>query len=92
MKLNSKNNLACITLNNLGCFYRKINYNKVAQQHFELVLKLENSIGANPVSIVETMLNLCANLSTQKKHKEALKITESCLQCLENEMKIAREK
>ena len=60
---NARNNLACITLNNMGCFYRKLNYNKVALQHFELVLKLENSLGANSVSKVETMLNICANLS-----------------------------
>lgn len=59
----SKNNLACITLNNLGCFYKRLNYNKVALQHFELVLKLEHILKANTVSTVTTMLNICANLS-----------------------------
>ena len=88
---NTRNNLACITLNNMGCFYKKLNFNKVALQHFELVLKLENSLGADTVSKVETMLNICANLSNQNKHKDALKITQKCLTCLENELQLARE-
>ena len=70
----------------MGCFYKKLNFNKVALQHFELVLKLENSLGADSVSKVETMLNICANLSNQNKHKDALKITQKCLTCLENEL------
>jgi len=55
--------LACITLNNLGCFYKKLNFNNVAYKHFMLVLKLENMLQANTTSRVSTMLNICANLS-----------------------------
>lgn len=40
----ARNNMACITLNNLGCFYKRLNFNKVALQHFELVLELEQAL------------------------------------------------
>lgn len=40
----TKSELIQITLNNLGCFYKKLNYNEVAKQHFELVLLLEHQL------------------------------------------------
>jgi len=59
----SKKNLSCITLNNLGCFYKKLNYDRVALKHFMQVLALEKLLQVNTISIVSTMLNICANLS-----------------------------
>ena len=59
----SKKNLSCITLNNLGCFYKKLNYDRVALKHFMQVLALEKLLQVNRISIVSTMLNICANLS-----------------------------
>lgn len=86
----ARNHLACITLNNLGCFYKRLNFHKVALQHFELVLELERALGASTVSLVSTMLNICASFSNQQKHKEALKLAERCLTCLNLEMETKR--
>ena len=69
---NRRNQLACITLNNLGCLYKKLGFNKVAYKHFTLVLRLEHMLEAQTTSLVSTMLNICATLSNQNKHHEAL--------------------
>jgi len=61
--LNTKNVLACVTLNNLGCLYKKLNLNLVANKHFMLVLKLEENLGVPTTSLVNTMLNISASLS-----------------------------
>ena len=37
------------------------------------------------------MLNICANFSNQKKHKQALGLAERCLKCLLREMQNKRE-
>ena len=68
----TKKNLSCITLNNLGCFYKKLNYDRVALKHFMQVLALETLLNVNTISLVSTMLNICANLSKTNKHMEAL--------------------
>ena len=63
--------LAGITLNNLGCLYKKLKYNKVAIEYFKQVMNIELTTGAEPVSIVATMLNISAILSSIGRHKEA---------------------
>jgi hypothetical protein len=55
------------------------------------VLELEQALNADTVSLVSTMLNICANFSNQKKHKEALGIAERCLNCLHLEIQTKRE-
>ena len=58
-----QNSLSCLTLNNLGCFYKKLDFNKVALEYFLQVLSLEKILDAEKVSMASTMLNICANLS-----------------------------
>jgi len=39
-----------VTLNNLGCFYQKLKFNKVALEYFLQVLKLEQYLKVETVS------------------------------------------
>ena len=67
----TRHNISCLTLNNLGCLYNKLNYGRVALEYFLQVLRLEELLKADSVSLASTMLNICSNLSRDKKHKEA---------------------
>ena len=64
----SLHRLSCVTLNNLGCFYKKLNFSNVALEYFMQVLALEQLLKVDTISLVSTMLNICANLSKQGKH------------------------
>ena len=37
----SLHRLSCVTFNNLGCFYKKLNFSNVALEYFMQVLALE---------------------------------------------------
>lgn len=86
LTVHQRNKLACLTLNNLGCFFQKLGFSKVALQHFNSVAKLENLLQADCLSKVSTMLNICANLSNLKRHSEALNYAKKSLAFLEHEM------
>lgn len=78
--------LSCVTLNNLGCFYKKLNFNNVALEYFMQVLALEQLLKVDTISLVSTMLNICANLSKQGKHLEGLSYAKRSIMYLKREM------
>ena len=48
------------------------------------VLSLERILNAERVSMASTMLNICANMSKQSKHDEALDYANEAILTLEN--------
>lgn len=78
----TKMELIVLTLNNLGCFYKKARHNTVARQHFTLVLDFETRLEVPLHQRVNTMLNIAACLSNQKNHTEAVMIICNCLVAL----------
>ena len=78
--------LSCVTLNNLGCFYKKLNFSNVALEYFMQVLALEQLLKVDTISLVSTMLNICANLSKQGKHMDALSYSKRSIMYLKREM------
>ena len=85
-------NLSCVTLNNLGCFYKKLNFSNVSLEYFMQVLSLEQILKVDTVSMVSTMLNICANLSKQGKHQEAHQYARRSITYLKRELMEQQEK
>jgi hypothetical protein len=50
------------------------------------VLALEQLLRVDTISLVSTMLNICANLSKQGKHSEALNYSKRSIMYLKREM------
>ena len=71
LRVNSKSNLAVseynrlysLTMNNLGCYYKKINKPNVALNYLKNALKCEIDSKQPLESIASTKLNICAILS-----------------------------
>jgi len=66
-----KDQMAALTFNNLGCYYKKASKPNVALKYMKAALKLEKDLHHLPSHICSTQLNICATLSLQGKHREA---------------------
>ncbi|KAL4449884.1 hypothetical protein ABPG74_015003 [Tetrahymena malaccensis] len=64
-------NFKAVTYNNMACYYKRINKNRVALDYLKKALEIEIHID-RPQSLADTHLNLCAVLSQLERHKEAL--------------------
>jgi len=59
--------LVGITLNNLGCFYRRSNMPQVALKYLKKALQIESATANDTTSMAETHLNICAIYSYMNK-------------------------
>ena len=73
-----------ITLNNLGCYYKKRRQPKVALTFLEKALEVELQTDADNINLAGSHLNICAVLSSLSKHKEAFNHANQALILLEN--------
>ena len=64
--------LLAITLNNLGCYYKRVGKPMHALKQLYEALRLESLPPANATSIAGTHLNICAIRSQLGKHQSAL--------------------
>ena len=73
-----------ITLNNLGCYYKKHRQPKVALNYLEKALEVELQTESDNVNLAGSHLNICAVLSSLSKHREALKHARQAQALLES--------
>ena len=73
-----------ITLNNLGCYYKKRRQPKVALNFLERALEVELQIESDNVNLSGSHLNICAVLSSLSRHKEALQHARQAQALLES--------
>ena len=78
--------LLCITLNNLGCYYKRRRQPNVALHYIQQALDLEVEAGRDLVSVAGTHLNLCAIYSQAGKHFEALHHANDALELIQTAM------
>eukprot|EP01017_Pseudomicrothorax_dubius_P031418 TRINITY_DN4006_c0_g2_i7.p1 TRINITY_DN4006_c0_g2~~TRINITY_DN4006_c0_g2_i7.p1 ORF type:complete len:423 (+),score=97.76 TRINITY_DN4006_c0_g2_i7:58-1326(+) len=72
-----------ITLNNLGCFYRRTGKQHVALRYLKKALEIEIYTLNDKVSVAGTHLNICVILSGLKRHKDAIKHARLAVDLLE---------
>ena len=72
-----------ITLNNLGCYYKKRRQPKVALNFLEKALEVELQIESDNINLAGSHLNICAVYSCLSKHKEGLQHARQALSLLE---------
>ncbi|OMJ85720.1 hypothetical protein SteCoe_12916 [Stentor coeruleus] len=75
--------LMSITLNNLGCYYKKRKQPKVALNYLEKALELESDIENDNANIASSHLNICAVYSSLNNHKKALVHAKKAIEMLE---------
>lgn len=69
---NSNLKLQAITLNNFGCFYKRINKPNVALKFLQKACEKESVEPVENVNLAGTLLNICAIYSQLGKHEMAL--------------------
>lgn len=74
--------LKAITLNNLGCFYKRTGKLKVALQYLHKALDLDVSSPADRTNLAGTHLNVCAIHSTLGSHDVAIRHAYEALELL----------
>jgi hypothetical protein len=85
--LNSSENIKLqgITLNNFGCFYKRINKPNVALKFLQRACEKESLEPVDRVNLAGTLLNMCAIYSQLGKHDQALDEGIKALTLLEQE-------
>ena len=69
---NSNHKLQAITLNNFGCFYKRVNKPNVALKFLNKACENESIEPIDNVNLAGTLLNICAIYSQLGKHDIAL--------------------
>jgi len=70
--------IRAVTLNNLGCLFRKKGKLRTALSYLQSALKIESTLLDN-TKRADTHLNICVALSELKRHKEALEHARTAL-------------
>ncbi|KAF4656389.1 hypothetical protein FOL47_009014 [Perkinsus chesapeaki] len=72
------------TLNNMACYYRKVNKPQIAMKCLVRALRLEtaSSSSSSDLSAAKTHLNIASVLSCMSKHEQALRHAQGALQLL----------
>ena len=70
-------------MNNLGCYYKKLNLPLVGLRYMELSLKADVENGAPRSHIASTKLNICAVLSSLKRHVDAKQLAQEAVRELQ---------
>jgi hypothetical protein len=76
--------LQAITLNNLGCFYKRTGKLGVALQYLHKALDLEVASSADQTNLAGTHLNVCAIHSSLGRHDIALRHAYEALDLMKN--------
>lgn len=76
--------LMSITLNNLGCYYKKRKQPKVALNYLEHALDIESQTEDDGLNIASSHLNICAVYSNLNNHKQALAHAKQAIGLLES--------
>lgn len=71
-----------ITLNNLGCFYKKRKQPKVALSYLKRALDVELQTESDYLNLAGSYLNICVVFSSLNKHKQALNHAKRALDLL----------
>jgi len=74
--------LRAVSLNNMGCFYRRRKKQHAALRCLEQALEIELNLADAPISPAGTHLNICAVLSELKHHEAALVHANAALSLL----------
>lgn len=82
--------LIALTLNNLGCYYKRANKPNVALRYMKSALKSEERSGQPKSHIASTKLNICAILSLLHKHSEAIKFVDSAIYDLTDTLRLIK--
>ena len=85
-----RSKLSALTLNNLGCYYKRIQKPNVALRYMSQALMEEERSRQPKSHIASTKLNICAILSSLSKHKEAIKYAVSAVADLIIVLKLIR--
>ena len=83
-ELPEKGKLVAITLNNLGCYYKKRGQLKVALEYLHSALEIELQLVTDPAELASTYLNITAIYSGLRQHAEALHFGRKAIQLLES--------
>jgi tetratricopeptide (TPR) repeat protein len=79
--------LFSITFNNLGCYYKKSKKPLVALSYLQRSLELEIELNAESSALASSHLNICAILSSLKRHEEAIIHSQKATEFLEKARK-----
>lgn len=74
--------LRAITLNNLGCFYKRAAQPQKALEYLEAALDLDENEEADKTNLAGTHLNICAIKSQLSDHQQAFKHAQAALSLL----------
>jgi tetratricopeptide (TPR) repeat protein len=74
--------LYALTMNNLGCYYKKISKPNVALRYMKQALEREEESQQPKSHIASTKLNICAILSQMRKHRMAIDFVSSAIRDL----------
>jgi len=91
LKLNDRQ-LHALTLNNLGCAYKKDRKPNVALNYMTQALKLEQEDKAQQSQLAGTKLNICAILSSLSRHSESISYCLSAINDLSVSLKTLKVK
>lgn len=78
--------LKSITLNNLGCFYKRAAQPELALQYLQAALSVEPASATDRTNLAGTHLNICAIKSQIGLHEDALRHALEALQLLANSL------
>jgi tetratricopeptide (TPR) repeat protein len=78
----SRKRLRAVSLNNMGCFYRRRKKLHASLRNLEQALEIELNIQGPPIAPAGTHLNICAVLSELKHHEAALVHANAALSLL----------
>jgi tetratricopeptide (TPR) repeat protein len=79
-----RNKLLSLTLNNLGCYYKKMEKPNVALQYLKHSLDIEVSLAErDSLNLAGTYLNLCSIYSKLSKHADAVMNAQLAIDLLE---------
>ena len=76
--------LLAITLNNLGCYYKRKKQPNVALRYLIQAMEIEGTHEQDFINLAGTQLNVCAIYSQLGKHSEALKHAYDAFKLLES--------
>ena len=74
--------LKAMTLNNLGCLYKRMDKYSKALEYLNEALELERQLSNDPMSTAATHLNICAIRSNLGHHEAALAHAQRALSIL----------
>ena len=84
--------LYSLTMNNLGCYYKKVFKPNVALKYMKQALEKEEESNQPRSHIASTKLNICAILSQLIKHQQAIDYANSAVRDLLTTLRIVKIK